>query len=220
MAKEPGARTLEAWCAAINQSGVKKIRARALLRLFGAQRRGAAVVARIQDFLKAQSPPLFANGLEFIRTLDESVELSHVKLTQLGALVEEEKTLMPRFEAEIAPRIGKLRVVKFHFRPEGTKDVLDVLCVDKVGIPVVVELKKADGERRVVEQVLRYMRHIDKDSRYGKAPSRAVIITGRADLPTRRALERLEPGKDVAWYVYGIDPSDKILLKKVTVAPK
>lgn len=121
---------------------------------------------------------------------------------------------MDRFEAEIMPLLGLQEPQRDH-RPRGCRDILDYLCKDAQGRHVVVEMKKEDGERHVVEQVLRYIRLVRQDPA-SKDP-RGLILTGYADLHTRRALEELEPQYHIDWFVYGMDDNDAIRVKQIHV---
>ena len=213
--REPTQKLLSAWHVEIERSGTKRIAARRLLGAFGLERRGIAATARIRAWLQHQDPPVFPNGLEFVRSLDDLISLSHVEVTQIGHPVTEERILMERFEADIMPHLG-LEAPVPKFRPPGSRDQLDFLCRDGYGAAVVVEMKKGDGERRVVEQVLRYIRLVRGVP--GCDNPRGVVITGQADLHTRRALEELEPQYHIEWYVYGVDNQGEILVKHVPVS--
>ena len=121
---------------------------------------------------------------------------------------------MDRFVADIMPQLG-LKNPKARYRPHGSRDELDFLCHDVDGRAVVVEMKKEDGERKAVEQVLRYIRLI-RDLAEWKEP-RGLVLTGHADLHTRRALEELEPHYQIDWFVYGLDAFDNIRVEKVAI---
>jgi hypothetical protein len=43
-----------------------------------------------------------------------------------------------------------------------------------------------------------------KDPDDASSAPRGIIVTGEGDLATRRALEELEPGYHIDWYVYGL----------------
>lgn len=214
----PTTRQLNSWQDEIDRNGTKRITARLLLRAFGIQRRGRTATARVLQCLREQAPPIHASGLDHVQSLDDAVFLSHVELTQIGRPAETEKSLVDRFAAEIMPQIG-LHKPWPNFCPSGSRDKLDFLCEDEQGRSVVVEIKKEDGERRVVEQVVRYIRLVRQDA--ACRDPRGVIITGIADLHTRRVLEELEPQYHIDWYVYGINASNSILVQKVPVeAPR
>lgn len=210
----PNARQLINWQNEIKRNGTKRILARQLFGSFGIERRGTQSNARVIAWLEEQIPPIYTTKLELLKSLDEPVFLTPGKLMRIGHFAESEKSLMDRFEAEIMPHL-KLRKPIRNYRPVGCRDALDFLCEDEQGRSVVVELKKKDGERRVVEQVLRYIRHIRSDP--GCRDPRGLIITGYEDPHTRRALEELEPSYHIDWFIYGLDANDKIVIEKVQI---
>lgn len=210
----PTARQLGSWQEEIRRNGTKRITARLLLHGFGIQRRGPSATARMMQWLQEQDPAIYATGLKHVQSLDDSVFLSHVELTQIGRPAETERILVDRFEADIMPQLGLLDP-RQNFCPSGSRDKLDFLCKDEQGRSVVVEIKKEDGERRVVEQVVRYIRLVRQDAEC--RDPRGVIVTGIADLHTRRVLEELEPQYHIDWFVYGIDDRNSILVQRVSV---
>lgn len=212
--REPTTRQLQSWQAEILQNGTKRITARLLLHAFGAQRRGPLVTATVTKWLGEQSPPVYATGLQYVQNLDEPVHLSRVELTHIGRLADTEKSLVSRFETDIMPQMN-LRSPQPNFRPPASRDVLDFLCVDRRGRAVVVEIKKEDGERRVVEQVVRYIRLVRQIP--ACVDPRGAIVTGYADLHTRRVLEELEPQYHIDWFVYGIDDNNTVHVRRVLV---
>lgn len=212
--REPTARQLSSWQEEIARNGTKRITARLLLRTFGIQRRGPLATTRVVQWLQQQTPAVYATGLEHVQSLDDAVFLSHIELTQIGRPAETERSLVERFEVDIMPQLGLLKPQP-KFRPPGSRDELDFLCEDKQGRSVVVEIKKEDGERRVVEQVVRYIRLV-RQVPACREP-RGVIVTGIADLHTRRVLEELEPQYHIDWFVYGIDARNSIRVQQVPV---
>lgn len=219
MGAGPRQQLVAEWTESIRKSGVKRIKARALLKAFGAERRGPVVVERIQKWCAAQQPRIYADGLPFLRTLDDQVELACKPITQIGWLVEEERALYERFEVEIMPRLGRLRLVEGNHRPVGTRERLDFLCEESDGTRVVVELKRDEGEGRGVQQVVGYIRALRADPRHQRANIRGILVTGRADLNTRKVLEELEPDYHIDWWIYGLDKSGRIKLAPVEVTP-
>jgi hypothetical protein len=216
MRRYPSTKQLKAWQTEIAHNGRKRITARALLKEFGFQRRGPAAIESVIKWLGVQDPSLYVYGLKYVRSLDESVFLSNVDEMQIGRLVEREQELMDRFQAEIMPQLD-LQRPQMGFQPEGSRDKLDFLCKDKNGRSVVVEMKRADGERRVVEQVVRYIRLIrDID---GYSDPHGLILTGYADMHTRRVLEELEPEYHIDWFIYGLDFDNSIRVQQVQVLP-
>lgn len=210
--REPTPKQLRVWQDEIVRNGTKRITARALLKTFGIQRRGPHAIERVTQWLLRQHPPIYISGLDRVQLLDEPTFLSCIEMTQIGRLVERESVLMDRFEGDIMPLLG-LRNPQRGFRPLGSRDQLDYLCEDASGCSVVVEMKKEDGERHVVEQTLRYIRLL-RQTPSCKNP-RGLILTGYADLHTRRALEELEPRYHIDWFVYGLDDNAMIRVQQI-----
>ncbi len=105
------------------------------------------------------------------------------------------------FVEKIMPELG-LHTPTRGYSPPGTRDKLDFICKDSQDRSVVVEIKKDGGEKRVVQQVLNYIRLVRNDPEH-KDP-RGIIITGYADFSHRHALEELEPGYHIDWFIYGL----------------
>lgn len=222
MRKEPTEKTLKAWRKIIRENGIKQMKARELLKHFGVKRRGPRVQELVDRWSKSQTSPIHVSGLAWVRSLDEFVDLSPEPMTQIGFLVAHEKELKEPPHVEILMRaLGRLTVIEREFRPKGARDRLDFLCKDREGQIVVVELKKDDGEKHGVEQVLRYMQYVRKDQRYHGCNPRGVLVTGRADASTRRALEELEqrhPEFPIEWWLYGLTEDHQLRLEPVRSA--
>ncbi len=199
--REPSTKGLHMWQDEIRKNGIKRITARILLGAFGYKKRGPRATDHIKQWLGSQDPPIYIYGLKYARSLNEAISLSRVEQTQIGRFVEKEKVLMDRFQEHIMPQLG-LQNPCPGFRPDGCQYELDFLCEDGQGRTVVVELKREDGEKKVVEQVVAYIRSVRKLPRC-KHP-RGLIITGYADLHTRRALEELEPQYHVDRFIYSL----------------
>ena len=212
--KEPNQRQLSLWQDEIRRNGTKRIMARHLLRAFGIERRSLAAIERVTKWLESQSPAIYAPELLYARALNQTLSLSFDKTLRIGFLADSERILMERFEADIMPKI-KLRNPRMNFRPDGTRDELDFLCDDKNGRSVVVEIKKDGGDKRVVEQVLRYIQHIR--SMPDCVEPRGIIITGQEDQHTRKALMELSPSYRIDWFIYGIDGENNIRIEPVLI---
>lgn len=210
MAREPSSKTIESWNSEISKSGVKRLKARVLLKAFGAERRGSAILERMQAW--SRSNGLHLNGLEYATSLDDVLTVSRQPIRRIGRLVELESELTRRFAAEMAPTLG-VEVIEREYSPPETLDRFDFLCRDTAGRHVIVEIKRGDGERRAVEQVLRYIRVFRSDPNHKPQDPRGLIITGEADLATRRALQELEPGYKIDWWLYGVRADGTLALE-------
>ena len=198
MAKEPTDRVLTNWHTTIQQSGVARVKLRTLLGHFGLKKRGSTTTARIEAWLNQQQ--IYSRGLDS-SSLDASVRLTRERIISIGELVEREKDLQDRFQSDIMPKL-KLKNPKMEYPPSGTRDRIDFLCRDAKGRSVAVELKKETGEKRAVEQVLKYLGHLEKEP--GHKDPWGVLITGCADPDTRKALEGLKNASRIEWWIYGI----------------
>lgn len=198
MPKTPTPLALQKWHAAIENGGRAKVKARSLLAQFGYSRRGSMATQRIEAWLREQG--IYVQDLPIVG-IDEAVTLTHEKIERIGELEEKEKHLEARFVAEIMPRLG-LTAPKGEYSPKGTRDRLDFLCRDKEGRSVVVELKVGSGDKRAVEQVMRYIGQLKREGTH-ESP-RGILITGYADAETRRALEGREKDAHIEWYIYGV----------------
>ncbi|MEZ4444923.1 MAG: endonuclease NucS [Polyangiaceae bacterium] len=208
--KVPSVGTVASWHDAIGRSGVTRLRLRALLQHFGQKRRGSGSAAFIEEWLKDQG--LFVRGLRDASGLDESVLLSDHEMTQIGALATSELALQERFPAEMAPQLG-LGNVQPEYSPSRTRDRLDFLCRDERG-SVAVEIKREGGDKRGVEQLMRYIGYLRREGADGAV--RGLLITGYADPYTRHALEGRDRDEHIDWWLYGLVDGD-IRLKPVVV---
>lgn len=198
MRKIPSALTLQTWHAVIANGGRTRVKARTLLAQFGYSRRGKTATAAIERWLRERG--IYLQDLPVVG-IDESVTLTHDKVDRIGELVELEKDLEARFIDDVMPLLGLTRPEK-EYSPKGTRDRLDFLCKDEAGRSVVVELKKGSGDKRAVEQVMRYIGQLKREGTH-KNP-RGILITGYADSETRRALEGREQDSHIEWYIYGL----------------
>jgi hypothetical protein len=158
---------------------------------------------------------LAANGIYVmdlpIADLDDSVVLTFERVLKVGKLVEFERDIEARFEQEMMQPLG-LSAPQREYRPRGTRDRIDVLCRDAVGRAVAVELKRGAGQKRAVEQLLRYIGQLKHEG--GHRDPRGILITGYADADTRRALQGRERDDHIDWFVYGL-VDDRVKLEAV-----
>lgn len=210
MAKTPSELTVQKWDAAIENGGRAKVKARTLLGHFGYSRRGSVATDRIEAWLRERG--IYVQDLPIVG-IDDSVTLTHEKIERIGELEEKEKKLEARFVSEIMPRLG-LTNPQSEYSPKGTRDRLDFLCKDEDGRSVVVELKVGSGDKRAVEQVMRYIGQLKREGNH--KGTRGILITGYADAETRRALEGREKDAHIEWYIYGV-VDGRVKIAKVEV---
>lgn len=210
MQRVPTERVISEWKAAMHKSGRKSISVRALIKHFGLERRSAASSTKIEAWLRENG---FYVGDLMSPDLDASVELTPEPVRRIGELCASERELEAMFETQIMPKLG-LELVKREYSPNGTRDRLDFLCRDKDGRSVAVELKVETGDRRAVEQLLRYIGFLKAEG--GHKHPRGVLITGREDVLTRRALEGREKDNHIRWWIYGV-VNGKIALEEIDV---
>jgi hypothetical protein len=74
---------------------------------------------------------------------------------------------------------------------------IDILCVDKAGQFVVIELKVGRGRNKTIGQLLYYMGWVDKN--LGKAPCRGMIIAKDIPVDLQLAVKRV-PGVSILRY--------------------
>jgi hypothetical protein len=216
MPKVPSEKLLAAWKEEIRRNGEKSLQVSALLQAFGAKRRGGAVWERIESWCTLQR--MYIDSIHDVTSIRDRVRLTDEPIVRIrnGKLVKNEEDLAARFKDEIAEAIGNLTVEERDHRPEGSRDKIDFLCRDRSGRAVAVELKRAEGEKRVVEQILRYLRLLKKVPEFAARNPRGIIVTGKGDLATRRALEEVDPGSQIEWYVYGV-VDGRIEVKRVEI---
>lgn len=218
--RTPTDKQLEQWRVHIDENGYKKVSARALLKSFGFERRGKLAVEQAQEWLARCEPPIFTHGLEtrFGHSLDDSVTLAHQEMLQVGKPFAKEEELVKCFKSKMMRKLELVDAVP-QYAPKHTRDRFDFLCHDGDGCAVVVELKKDDGEKRGVEQVLRYIGQLREEAaEKGHKSPRGILITNYADPATRHALIGQDKDRHVSWWVYGVQEDGSIELRKVEVA--
>ncbi len=217
--RTPTDRQLQQWQVDIDENGYKKVSARALLKSFGFERRGKVAVEQAQKWLAGCDPPIFTHGLEtrFGHSLDDSVTLAHKAMLQIGKPFAQEQELVRFFESKMMRKL-KLTDAVPQYAPKHTRDRFDFLCHDGDGCAVVVELKRYDGEKRGVEQVLRYIGQLREEAaEKGHKSPRGILITNYADPATRYALIGQDKDRHVSWWVYGVQEDESIALREVEV---
>ena len=222
--KRPTTRQIGLWKESIARDGVATVTSKRLRTLFGQDRRTTALTRRIEKFLLRHG--LYMDSFEFwdadgwetgrtkprVRKREGVISLADHPFHRVGYPAEKEEHIEARLDAEVLPalnaafRLELTPVSTAHprdeYSPAGTRDRMDRLCTDGAGRGVVVELKRETGDKRVVEQVMRYIGHLKAEGKYPEP--RGVIITAVADPHTRRALEGRERDSHIDWYVYGL----------------
>lgn len=208
--RAPSERVVNGWLDSIKEHGVARIKLRTLLRQFGVKRRGTRVTEFVLKSLGQHG--LFARGFESIDSLDHQVRLYDHDIRQIGQLADSERSLQKEYGKRIVRKLGLTFVAKEH-SPKRTRDRFDFLCRDRQGRAIVVELKRDEGDKRGVEQLMRYIGLLKAEGE--KAP-RGVLVTGCSDPHTRRALEGREADEHIDWYIYGLTKAG-VRLERVEV---
>jgi hypothetical protein len=209
-------RVLNKWQTSISRSGQVAIKLGVLLRAFGYARRGPRVIATICEQLRLQSPPIFIDGFDMSGSLEQCVTLSGVEILRNGTIWMEdgargsERRFKERYDKQLLRGLS-LEIIEREYSPDGTRDSADFLCEDKKGNPVLVEFKVDGGERRSVEQLLRYIYQVSTEGKYADFDDpHGVLITHQADLATRAAMATLDQFGLLEWHLYGFDHNGKL----------
>jgi hypothetical protein len=213
MNRVPTQRVLDGWRETIAVCGCARLKLRTLIRNFGFERRGKRMVLEVEQWLEQHG--IYVMDLA-IADLDEPVILTAEHVLKVGELVEYERDIEARFEHEMMAHLGLSNPQK-EYRPRGTRDRIDVLCRDADGRSVAVELKRGAGQKRAVEQLLRYIGQLKFAG--GHHDPRGILITGYADADTRRALQGRDRDEHIRWFVYGL-VSDEVHLEEVRFEPR
>lgn len=213
--KTPTERTIETWHDAIRKGGSTSIKMRRLLGHYGAKRRGARLVEEIREHLASLSPSIHVFGLDDLgATLDSTVTLTYEPIRTIGSLWDDtEASLKDEHESALMKALG-LKLIQREYSPEGTRDRFDYLCKDRKGVPVIVEVKRRDGERRGVEQLLRYIGQL---KRAEERSARGILVTGVSDLQTRDALRGRDHDRHIRWFLYGFNEAGELIVEEESV---
>jgi hypothetical protein len=238
----PSASTIKSWQDSLAKNGSRSITIEKLIGYYNVGRRGTRVVEQILTHLKELEPPIYAPELA-----DTTLPLAKViKLCRLdpgpggktyatalrherrgdedknSSRAAEQKFKKDHLD-ELLDHLG-LREARLlnasarEFSPHGTRDRLDVLCEGENGDLVALEIKLQDGERRGVEQLLRYTQQLANSKsddprleRYRTAAVRTILVTGVRDQATFEAIATLDPYEIVDWYRYAMDKTSRVL---------
>jgi len=218
--KQPSAKQVKQWTEGIKKNGGVTIKLRRLLDAFGYARRGSNTMDQIGAALRKQA--LHLDAAVQVKSLDDVVTLRGNAVERIGDIYRDAKgrrgperqfkveygdTLLKKLKVKPL-RDSEQRIVGKEYSPFGTRDAVDYLCTNNDERLVVVEIKIDDGEKRGVEQLLRYLDLVYNDANlepYRKTYPRAILVTGQGDLATRSALRTLDPLGLIDWYVYGLE---------------
>lgn len=220
--------TLEQLKQDIISNGYRSMKVSALFRLFNYQKRSSTNVDKVLGRLEKDG--LFISKVALGKAKwDERIRIYKFPVVQSKDIFKDENTFETAFaenqwykklnlQINTDPQSPGQRSDR-QFSPDGTKDRLDFRAIDNYGNNVVLELKNKGGEKRLIEQVLRYrtdlMHHFKTDK------VNCIIITGERCLHTAKAFRALpsHEKKVITWYVYewNKDLPDKIDFEEVTL---
>jgi len=199
----------------IKRSGSRSIKLSKLLQDFGYKKIGSKNLIQIEENLKAHNLYCFPSITSNIKR-ESRVKIYNYPVRSLGDLFEREKDLEDYIDKNKAYKKLNIQSVKRQASPEGTKDKIDFLGFEKNGKEVVVELKHYGGDKRAIEQVLRYAGILKKNR---KTEIRKILITGVVELSISEAIYGMEEKdkKYFEWYVYNWDKcKDNIKFERIT----
>lgn len=187
----------------IKEFGSRGLPVRNLLLAFGYQKRSPQNIEKINNLLKENNlyslPTLSMNV-----TMDERIKIYSFPVKRSTNFFPKEVELERRMHEEklyTKPPFN-LTHTSSQSRPAESRDRLDIKCADAAGTTVIIELKKADGGKSAVEQVLRYIGQ-EKQENPGK-PVKGILITGEKDIHTAKAIYGMteDQRKAFEWYLY------------------
>jgi len=135
--------------------------------------------------------------------LDESSTISDLPLGNRGDLFTDEMEFHKFFNEQKAyEQFGLTKAPDHEYKPDHARDEIDFFGEDKQGRKVVIELKNTDGQKHVVEQVLRYKGYIKR--KFPGSKIRGIIITGEFDPDIAFAFKGMEEEqrRNIEWYIY------------------
>jgi len=220
--------TLEQLKLDIISNGYYSMKISSLFGLFNYQKRSSVNIDKVLNRL--EDAGLFAAKRVVVdRAWGERIKIYNFPVDQLGHLFKSENEMEKAFAENQWYRQLDLMIKTKpekpgersdqQFSPNGTRDRLDFRALDKNGHNVVLELKNKGGDKRLIEQALRYrtdlMHHFKTDQ------VSCIIITGERCLHTAKAFKALpaHEKKVITWYLYKWDKnnSKQISFEEVTL---
>lgn len=195
----------------------KSLKLYSLYHQFGYKRRGGRNTEFINEMLIRNNLycyPALTDSLHWKKT---DLRIYRFPVQQLGDLFDDEDLLEKFIYKNKCLRQLGIVIVDDQHRPFGSSSILDFLGKDEKGNPVVVELKKKDGDGRGVQQVMRYKN--DLQLKYPNKTIRKILITGIRDIDTAKSVLDLKPEdqKDFEWYLYNYNEQrQNLMFERVT----
>ena len=225
---EKEVQTLEQLKQSIKSNGYYSIKKSSLFNLFNCHNTRATNVDKVINRLEAEGLFVSRLGMQELKWKDR-VRIYKFPVDQLGHTFEDEEVFESAFADNEWYKLLDLQInckpalpgqkSDRQFSPDGTKDRLDFRALDKDGNNVVVELKNKGGDKRIIEQVLRY--RTDLMHHFNTRNVSCIIITGERCLHTAKAFRALPPNEQrvITWYLYKYDKDSpkQISFEEVTL---
>lgn len=188
---------------AIGRGGYKSIKLCYLMRDFGYKKRGSSNIEKINHLLDQHK--LFCYPPIKMKTdWKENLRIYEFPVKEEGDIHDNEVALQKYMnEKHLFSSIGVTSVIREE-SPNGTNDKFDFYSkMDNTH--VIIEIKKKDGGKSAVEQLLRYTGIIK--NRYPGEPVRKILVTGISDFWTAYAIHGMmqQQREQIEWYIYKWD---------------
>lgn len=184
-----------------------RYKARTVCRVCGVKRMHAPLLGRLAQLLSNAKIHTQPTVTDPALRADDWIHFARVRFGKSPLLAHYERTI----EALLVDGIGRadglrdLRLLQEQYRLANGR-VIDLLCEevrrDGRGKLVAIEVKRAHDER-VVEQVVSYVRELQRDPVAEGREVRAMIVTGLDDPVGRKMLDDLSD-VEIGWYRYHV----------------
>lgn len=195
---------------AINRGGYKSIKLCHLMRDFGYKKRGSSNIEKINRLLGIHKLYCYPS-INMTTNWKENLRIYEFPVKAEGDIHDNEVALQKYMnEKHLFSSIGVTSVIREE-SPNGTQDKFDFYSkMDNTH--VIIEIKKKDGGKSAVEQLLRYNGIIK--NRYPGEPVRKILVTGISDFWTAYAIHGMmqQQREQIEWYIYKWDKKEDLSL--------
>lgn len=208
---------LEGFKASIDKKGFKTLQVRTLMSQFSYKKRSRSNVEYIQKTLLQNGYYLSPKLTLKIPMLNDTIRISRSEELILGDLFESEAQLQSYIELNQKYQDLRITNIKREYSPKQTADRFDLCGEDDKGNRVVIELKHKDGAKSAVEQVLRYIGHLKRETDSDKV--RGILVTGVRGFETASAIKGMHAAqkKEFEWYLYAYcKEKDTLKFERIT----